>query len=239
MTTTSNPRYTKLPNPNPNDYYPNANPNYNHRSKNPNIKCDDIFFALFITVITFTTGVFMIILFALLIYHPNFPEFSVSSFEVSNFNLSSHSLTSDFNISIAILNPHEKWSVIHDKVHAAVLYSTGYVGDSVLKTNDFVIATTPMFPFSQGSQATTDLKVRLGTVGFYVNDEDRILLDDAVVRFGVRVYTKVWFKSWAWSTAAVYNLIAYCDDIQVGLSNSTVAGLGSMVGPARGCRVYQ
>ncbi|ONK57506.1 uncharacterized protein A4U43_C09F1200 [Asparagus officinalis] len=109
---------------------------------------------------------------------------------------------------------------------------------AVLDTHAFVIAHASAFPFSQRGRDVTDLRVRLGAVGFYAADGDRIRSGDGEVRFWVRVSSTVRFKLMeAWKTGP-HALRVYCDDIRVRLKNSTVAGAGSMAGPARGCRVF-
>ncbi|XP_020246770.1 NDR1/HIN1-like protein 3 [Asparagus officinalis] len=195
-------------NPNPNGYYPNASPQDQR---------DLVIYIYMILVAFVIAGFITLVVYGS--YHPNFPELSISRFQVSGFNLSSNNLSCDFNVSVVIRNPNKKWGVRYDEIRTAVLYSTGDVGESVLNANDFVIASTSMFPFSQRPRNVTDLKAVLGTAGLFA-DEGRIRWGDGDLRFGVRVSSAVRFRMGAWKTPT-YWLKVYCDDVRVGLQNST------------------
>ncbi|KAG6488897.1 NDR1/HIN1-like protein 10 [Zingiber officinale] len=153
-----------------------------------------------------------------LVLRPRLPEFTVSSAAVTGFNLSAQQqqLSATFDLNITVHNPNHKMRIYYERVTASVLYSSDILSENSLA------------PFYQGTGETTVLKARLAALGWYVNSDVARGIEsdrgrgDGSVRFNVRVFSLVRFRSGAWRTRW-HTLRVYCNDVPIGFGNGTNA----------------
>ncbi|XP_042436880.1 NDR1/HIN1-like protein 10 [Zingiber officinale] len=114
--------------------------------------------AVFIALVFLAVVIIIPVLFLV----PRMPEFAVSSACVTGFNLSSaqqQQLSASFDLNLTVHSPNRLKRIYYERVTASVVYASDILSENTLA------------PFDQGKGETTVLRVRLASLGEYVNSD--------------------------------------------------------------------